>query len=91
MLLVGGKLSSEVKMFIIQSCPTLCNPMDCNLPGSSAHGILQARIVADPKGTQDRTCTDTRGGKQLRGWFLVIHTTAQEEGILFSYGKRVRL
>ena len=28
-----------------QSCPTLCNPMDCSLPGSSVHGILQARIL----------------------------------------------
>ena len=28
-----------------QSCLTLCNPMDCNLPGSSAHEILQARIL----------------------------------------------
>ena len=26
-----------------QSCPTLCDSMDCGLPGSSAHGILQAR------------------------------------------------
>ena len=25
---------------IIQSCPTLCNPMDCSPPGSSVHGIL---------------------------------------------------
>ena len=30
---------------VIQSCPTLCNPMDCSPPGSSVHGILQARIV----------------------------------------------
>ena len=29
----------------IQSCPTLCNPVDCSLPGSSVHGILQARIL----------------------------------------------
>ena len=29
----------------LQSCPTLCNPMDCSPPGSSAHGILQARIL----------------------------------------------
>ena len=28
-----------------QSCPTLCNPMDCSPPGSSAHGIFQARIL----------------------------------------------
>ena len=29
----------------LQLCPTLCNPMDCNPPGSSGHGILQARIL----------------------------------------------
>ena len=28
-----------------QSCLTLCNPMDCSPPGSSVHGILQARIL----------------------------------------------
>ena len=30
---------------LLQSCLTLCNPMDCSLPGSSVHGILQARIL----------------------------------------------
>ena len=30
---------------VIQSCPTLCNPMDFSLPGSSVHGILQARTL----------------------------------------------
>ena len=29
----------------LQSCPTLCNSMDCSLPGFSIHGILQARIL----------------------------------------------
>ena len=29
----------------LQSCLTFCYPMDCNLPGSSGHGILQARIL----------------------------------------------
>ena len=29
----------------LQSCLTLCGPMDCRLPGSSLHGILQARIL----------------------------------------------
>ena len=28
-----------------QSCPTLCNSIDCHLPGSSVHGTLQARIL----------------------------------------------
>ena len=30
---------------VAQSCPTLSNPMDCNLPGSSNHGICQARVL----------------------------------------------
>ena len=30
---------------VTQWCLTLCDPVDCNLPGSSAHGIFQARIV----------------------------------------------
>ena len=29
----------------LQSCPTLCDPVECNPPGSSVHGILQARIL----------------------------------------------
>ena len=36
-----GKSGSEVA----QSCPTLSDPMDCSLPGSSVHGIFQARIL----------------------------------------------
>ena len=30
---------------VAQSCPTLCNPMDYSLPGSSVHGIFQARVL----------------------------------------------
>ena len=30
---------------VAQSCPTLCDPMDCSLPGSSVHGIFQARLL----------------------------------------------
>ena len=30
---------------VAQSCPTLNNPMDCSLPGSSVHGIFQARVL----------------------------------------------
>jgi len=35
----------KVKVLVVQSCLTLCNTMDCSLPGSSVHGILQARIL----------------------------------------------
>ena len=37
------KVKSESK--VAQSCPTLSDPMDCSLPGSSVHGILQARVL----------------------------------------------
>ena len=32
-------------MKVTQSCLTLCDPVDCNPPGSSVYGILQARIL----------------------------------------------
>ena len=38
-------LLGKVKVLLIQSCPTLCYPMDRNPPGSFVHGILQARIL----------------------------------------------
>ena len=47
---------------VTQSCLTLCNPMDCSLPGSSVQGILQGRIlewVAYPS---------SRGSSQPRNW-----------------------
>ena len=37
------KVKSESE--ITQSCPTLRDPMDCSLPGSSIHGIFQARVL----------------------------------------------
>ena len=35
----------ESKSEVAQSCPTLSDPMDCSLPGSSVHGIFQARAL----------------------------------------------
>ena len=35
-----------IYVLVVQSCLTLRNPMDCSPPGSSVHGILQARILA---------------------------------------------
>ena len=37
------KVKSESE--VAQSCPTLSNPMDCSLPGSSTHGIFQVRVL----------------------------------------------
>ena len=49
MVIFGGCLSSSINQclqtHLLQSCLTLCNFMDYSLPGSSVHGILQARIL----------------------------------------------
>ena len=37
------KVKSESE--VTRSCPTLSDPMDCSLPGSSTHGIFQARVL----------------------------------------------
>ena len=37
------KVKSESE--VTQSCPTLSDPMDCSLPGTSVHGIFQARVL----------------------------------------------
>ena len=50
-----------------QSCLTLCDPMDCSLPGFSIHGILQARIL------EWVTISFSRGSSQPRDWTWVSH------------------
>ena len=42
-LLQCMKVKSESE--VAQSCPTLSDPVDCSLPGSSVHGIFQARVL----------------------------------------------
>ena len=42
--LYHSSLTLKVKVLVTHSCPTLCNPMDCSPPGSSVHGVFQARI-----------------------------------------------
>ena len=49
-VLSGGTLKSEV----VQLCPTLWDPMDCSPPGSSVHGIFQARILGGKKGKKKK-------------------------------------
>ena len=38
-------ISNYITTYITQSCPTLCDPMDCGLPGFSVHGIFQAQTL----------------------------------------------
>ena len=42
---VGQKERTKKESEVAKSCLTLCNPMDCSLPGSSVHGIFQERVL----------------------------------------------
>ena len=48
-------------MLVAQSCLTLCDPVNCSLPGSSVHGILQARILEWVPSTFSRGIFPTQG------------------------------
>ena len=47
LLLATERLTSESESEseVAELCLTLCNPVDCSVPGSSVHGILQAKIL----------------------------------------------
>ena len=61
---------------VVQSCPTLWDPIDCNLPGSSVHGIFQARIlewvaISFSKGSsppRDQTQVSCTAGRLFTVW-----------------------
>ena len=40
-----GTVAAAAAAKPLQSCPTLCNPIDSSPPGSSTHGIFQARVL----------------------------------------------
>ena len=70
-----------VCMLATQSCPTLCDPMDCSLPGSSVHGILQAWILAWVAIPFFRVFSQPREGTQFShtaGRFFTIWATREE-------------
>ena len=59
---IKKKKKSFPCMLSLQSFPTLSEPMDCRLPGSSEHGILQARIL------EWVAISFSRGSSQSRSW-----------------------
>ena len=68
----------------LQSCLILCNPMDYSLPGSSVHGILQARIlewVAVPSSTGPSPPKDQTWVSCICRWILYCWATRQVQYI----------
>ena len=74
------ELSPDWKVKVTQSCPTLCDPMDCSPPGSSVHGILQARILEWVAMPSSRACSWPRYGTWvscIAGRFLTVWATRE--------------
>ena len=84
------KVKSESE--VTQSCLTLSNPMDCSLPGSSVHGILQARVL-ERGAIAFSSLNDYKAGKlswsfclhicthrltAMTGWFSAFTTQVKE-------------
>ena len=72
----------KVKVPVTQSCPTqLCNPINCSLPGSSVHGIHQARILEWVAIPFSRGCSGPRGQipvSHTAGRFFTIWATRED-------------
>ena len=79
----GGQSTSYLFYYIVkvaQSCPILCDPMDCSLPGSSVHGILQTRIlewVVIPFSRRSSQPRDQTHVSCIAGWFFTIWATRE--------------
>ena len=64
---------------VTQSCPTLCNPKNYNRPGSSVHGISQARIL------EQVAMSSSRASSQPRDWTHVSCTSCIGSWIFFFF------
>ena len=72
---------------LLQLCLTLCNPMDYNLPGSSVHGILQARIlewVAMPSSRGSSRPRDWTCESCVAGRFFTAETKVMKKQIIIK-------
>ena len=66
-----------MRVCAVHSCLTLCDPMDCSPPGSSVHGIFQARIL------EWVSISFSRGSSQARDW---THISCLGRRILYHLG-----
>ena len=81
---------------VAQWCPSLCGPMDCSPPGSSVHGIIQARILEWVTIFSSRWCSPARDPTCVSWfdrWFLYHWVTWKpyNVGIIFSFSSLLLL
>ena len=71
---INYKIAAAAAAKLLQSCPTLWDPIDFSLPGSSVHATLQERIL------ERVTISFSRGSSQSSNWMQVSHIA----GIFFT-------
>ena len=69
----------------LQSCPTLCNPMDCSLQGSSVHGILHTRIL------EWAAISSSRGSSPPREQTRAYYISCIGRQILYHYCRQINI
>ena len=82
--------SRAMLCFVTQSCPVLCNIMDCSPPGSSVHGIFQPRIlewVARPSSRGSSQPKDRTQVSRNAGGFFTPWATREAMGLWYFYIK----
>ena len=70
-------INTCVCAMLLQSCLTLCDPTDCSLPGSSVHGILQARIL------EWAAMPSSRGSSQPRDQTCISYVSCTGRWVLY--------
>ena len=83
-LLQCMKVKSESE--VAQSCPTFHNPMDCSLPGSSVHGIFQARVLEWGAIAFSRRKTYLASNVWSWWWINSNQSSSRGEAQLINYG-----
>ena len=79
-MIYAFKILMKVEILVTQSCLSLCNPIDCSLPGSSVRGILQARIlewISIPLSRGSSLPRDRAWLSFIAGWFFKAWATRE--------------
>ena len=83
--------------WVAKLCPTLCNPMDCSLPGSSIHGILQARTLGWVAISSSRGSSRPTDWNQVPCFFCIgrqiffFFLTPEAPAIQVLFGEKMRI
>ena len=74
-------------MKLLQSCPTLCNPIDHSPPGSSVHGIFQAKILEWVAISSPSICLMAESEEELKSLLMKVKEESEKVGLKLNIQK----